>query len=155
MNKLLKIVALLGIAGVAYAGPSQPPAGNYLVNASTIAARPALKVSSATVSDLTPGICVEAGSGGKLVSAVSGLACGSGGGSVVLQSSAVAFGSASNTVTSDTNTLTWDNTAKQLNVTNGSINVQGETLIVPLGLLLELPQKIVQAEEDMAEISRV
>lgn len=49
MNRLLKIAALLGLAGVARAGPSSPPAGNYLLNVSTLVASPAFNVSSGTV----------------------------------------------------------------------------------------------------------
>lgn len=51
MNKLAKILALVGLAGAAYAGPSSPPAGNYLLNVSTIAASPAANLSSATIRD--------------------------------------------------------------------------------------------------------
>jgi hypothetical protein len=78
VNRLLKVLALAGLTGTVYAGTSGPPAGNYLLNSSTIVARPALKVSSASISDLTPGNCVQAGTGGLLTSAAS--ACGSGGG---------------------------------------------------------------------------
>lgn len=50
MNKLLRIAAaLVGITGTAYAGPSSPPAGNYILNVSTLVASPAFNVASGTV----------------------------------------------------------------------------------------------------------
>lgn len=49
MKRLAKLIGLLGLAGVAFAGPSSPPAGNYLLNVSTLVASPAYNVSSGTV----------------------------------------------------------------------------------------------------------
>lgn len=66
--KLLKTLALLGLTSLALAGPSQPPAGNYINNVSTNAALQVFNVSSGTIKNLTiTGSCTGAG-------------CGSGGG---------------------------------------------------------------------------
>ena len=63
-------------------------------------------VSSMTVQNITiNGTCTGAGCGG---------------GSVVLTSSGIAFGSPTNTVASDTNTLRWDNTAKTVTIISSS-----------------------------------
>lgn len=41
----------MGLAGVVHAGPSSPPAGNYIINVSTLVSKPATNVSSITVRD--------------------------------------------------------------------------------------------------------
>ena len=53
--------------------------------------------------------------------------------SVVLQSSGVAFGSASNAVTQDTNSLTWDNSIKNLNINPPSLSVAASTFVANMG----------------------
>ena len=51
MKNFFKILGLIGIACYSYAGPSAPPAGNYILNVSTLVTKPATNVSSITVRD--------------------------------------------------------------------------------------------------------
>jgi hypothetical protein len=93
-------------------------AGQFINNTSTLQSGATFYVSSGTVAGQFSPTTIRWPDGSIQVSSPSA----SGGTSVVLPSSGIAFGSPTNTVTSDTNTLTWDNTIKVLAI-SGKINV--------------------------------
>ena len=100
-------------------------AGQFINNTSSLQSGSTFYVSSGTVAgQLTVGSCVLSGGG----------SCGGGGGSVVLPSSGIAFGSPTNAVTSDTNTLTWNNTTKVLISSNivASTNLMCPYIPIPV-----------------------
>ena len=65
IKRLAKAVGLiLGLSLPCLAGPSTPPAGNYITNISTSASRQVLSVSSGTFNNITiTGTCTGSGCG--------------------------------------------------------------------------------------------
>ena len=142
MSKLLKSLLLLACAAVSYAGPTGPPAGNYLVNVSTVSGQANQKTrmkemywadgSTQTTagSSVGGGVTVPSTFTWGLVNlstitassitvqniTINGTCTGAGcgGGSTPLISSGIAFGSSANTVTQDTNTLRFTTNPNQL-----------------------------------------
>lgn len=108
---IMAVGAFLALNTLVFAAPISPPAGNYLLNVSTTASKPAANISSATIRDqlslpfLTAGQCTTTDSSGKVINT----ACGSGGGVTVYPASATAtfpYGIVTTTVTASSATVT-------------------------------------------------
>lgn len=134
MKKVARLIALLGLTGVAYAGPSTPPAGNYIINVSTIAAKPAFNASSGTVRDqfrlpyISTGSALAVNSFGVVVATTIPSSGGGGSGVTVYPATATAsfpFGLSASTVTVSTETISNKLTLSSLSNTALAVNGSG------------------------------